>query len=90
MTEIQEYNSVMNALGAGSSVQPMLVVSFGTGCKPTEQVRNSRSKNNCNVLNVKHLQVNTIDVFRPESLIDAARLAWGASAFGKLLVEQVN
>jgi len=34
--------------------------------------------------------VNTIDVFRPESLIDAARLAWGASAFGKLLVEQVN
>ncbi|XP_046439390.1 85/88 kDa calcium-independent phospholipase A2-like isoform X1 [Daphnia pulex] len=71
LTEIQEYNSVMNALGAGSSVQPMLVVSFGTGCKPTEQV-------------------NTIDVFRPESLIDAARLAWGASAFGKLLVEQVT
>lgn len=38
LTEIQEYNSVMNALGAGSSAQPMLLVSLGTGCKPTEQV----------------------------------------------------
>ncbi|KAI9556928.1 85 kDa calcium-independent phospholipase A2 [Daphnia sinensis] len=69
LTEIQEYNSVMNALGAGSSTPPMLVVSLGTGCKPTEQV-------------------TSIDVFRPEGLIDAARLAWGASAFLKLLVEQ--
>lgn len=71
LTEIQEYNSVMNALGAGSSTPPMLVVSLGTGCKPTEQV-------------------TSIDVFRPEGLIDAARLAWGASAFLKLLVEQVT
>lgn len=34
--------------------------------------------------------MTSIDVFRPEGLIDAARLAWGASAFLKLLVEQVK
>lgn len=28
----------MNALGTGSSVVPSVVVSLGTGCKPTEQV----------------------------------------------------
>lgn len=38
LTEVQEYNSVVNALGAGSTTQPMIVVSLGTGCKPTEQV----------------------------------------------------
>lgn len=44
LTEIQEYNSVINALGAGTGIQPMLVVSLGTGCKPTEQVKNLRGK----------------------------------------------
>lgn len=38
LTEIQEYNSVMNALGAGTPIQPMIVVSLGTGCKATEPV----------------------------------------------------
>ena len=38
LTEIQEYNSVINALGAGTTIQPKLVVSLGTGCKPTEAV----------------------------------------------------
>lgn len=34
--------------------------------------------------------VDTLDLFRPESLLDTARLAFGVSAFGKLLVEQVR
>ena len=33
--------------------------------------------------------MDTLDLFRPESLLDTARLAFGVSAFGKLLVEQV-
>ena len=51
LTEIQEYNSVINALGAGTGIQPMLVVSLGTGCKPTEQVKNLRGKLDVIVLN---------------------------------------
>ena len=70
LTEMQEYSAVLNALGAGGAVQPSVVVSLGTGYKPTEQV-------------------NTLDLFRPESLMDTARLAFGVSAFGKLLVDQV-
>jgi len=35
-------------------------------------------------------QANTLDLFRPESILDTARLAFGVSAFGKLLVEQVT
>lgn len=35
-------------------------------------------------------QVDTLDIFRPESILDTARLAFGVSAFGKLLVEQVH
>ena len=31
-----------------------------------------------------------MDLFRPESLLDTARLAFGVSAFGKLLVDQVT
>lgn len=38
LTEIQEYNSVMNALGAAIPIQPVIVVSLGTGCKVTESV----------------------------------------------------
>jgi hypothetical protein len=36
------------------------------------------------------IQVAEIDVFRPESLWDAARLVMGASNLGALLVDQVN
>ena len=38
LTEVQEYNAVLNALGATNSVQPMIVVSLGTGSKPTQTV----------------------------------------------------
>jgi hypothetical protein len=36
------------------------------------------------------VQVPEIDVFRPDSLFDAARLAIGVSNLGALLVDQVN
>jgi hypothetical protein len=36
------------------------------------------------------MQLKEIDVFRPESLWDTARLAIGVSALGALLVDQVN
>jgi hypothetical protein len=36
------------------------------------------------------MQLKEIDVFRPESLWDTARLAIGVSALGTLLVDQVN
>jgi hypothetical protein len=36
------------------------------------------------------VQVPEIDVFRPDSLWDAARLAIGVSNLGALLVDQVN
>ena len=36
------------------------------------------------------VQVLEIDVFRPDSLWDAARLAVGVSNLGALLVDQVN
>jgi hypothetical protein len=36
------------------------------------------------------MQQKEIDVFRPESLWDTARLAIGVSALGALLVDQVN
>lgn len=39
LTEIQEHGAVLNALGAGGAVQPTVVVSLGTGCKPAEQVQ---------------------------------------------------
>ena len=38
LTEIQEYGAVLNALGTVAPVQPTVVVSLGTGCKPAEQV----------------------------------------------------
>lgn len=34
-------------------------------------------------------KLKDIDVFKPESLWDTARLAWGLSAIGGLLVDQV-
>jgi calcium-independent phospholipase A2 len=36
------------------------------------------------------MQLKEIDVFRPESLWDTARLAIGISALGALLVDQVS
>jgi hypothetical protein len=36
------------------------------------------------------MQLKEIDLFRPESLWDTARLAIGVSALGALLVDQVN
>ena len=39
LTEMQEYNAVMNALGSPENIQkPTVVVSLGTGLKPMEQV----------------------------------------------------
>ena len=39
LTEIQEYNAVLSALGSGHKVsKPSMVVSLGTGAKPTEEV----------------------------------------------------
>lgn len=35
-------------------------------------------------------KLKDIDVFKPESLWDTARLAWGLSAIGGLLVDQVT
>jgi hypothetical protein len=43
----------------------------------------------CNMVRC-FVQVPEIDVFRPDSLWDAARLAVGVSNLGALLVDQVN
>lgn len=36
------------------------------------------------------MQLKEIDVFRPENVLDTARLAYGISTIGKLLVDQVS
>ena len=71
LTEIQEYNAVLSALGSGHKVSKRsVVVSLGTGAKPIEKVV-------------------ALDLSRPESfsLVETARLAFGVSNLGKLLVE---
>ena len=50
LTEVQEFNAVMNALGTGTSVLPSVVVSLGTGSKPTEQVEISYCNPTANYL----------------------------------------
>jgi hypothetical protein len=76
LTEIQEYNAVMNALGAGDNiVKPTVVVSLGTGSKPTEQVivvhlihAFIEARNNCyRVKGISHLEF-TQKSFPPHSI----------------------
>ncbi|KOB73677.1 putative phospholipase A2, group VI [Operophtera brumata] len=63
--------------------------------KATGQVEAAAKTNlrvvvSCGTGNNPVTRVKDFDVFKPESLWDAARLAWGVSAIGNLLVDQAT
>lgn len=71
ITEIQEYNLALKAVGKEDEIAPLsVIISLGTGLIPVTALKD-------------------IDVFRPDSILQSAKLYYGISALGNLLVDQV-
>lgn len=96
MTEIHEYNMALRSVGREKEAKPVhivfliylfeiLVVTKWAFCFWQVSVVLSLGTGLVPVSEMKE-----IDVFRPDSIFDAAKLAYGISAIGNLLVDQAT
>lgn len=96
MTEIHEYNMALRSVGREKEAKPVrivffiysyeiLVVTKFVSCFWQVSVVLSLGTGLVPVSEMKE-----IDVFRPDSIFDAAKLAYGISAIGNLLVDQAT